>query len=306
MVTKACGGKLEVLPLTDHEVERWRELCLGSQAPWAPTLIRVDGSGVRAWTRPGMAIPLLCGLGPRPAVRVIRALGELSHREDAPSAEQTGPPVIGRKQFLQFGTGVAAAAGLLLAGKTPALASKHSKAAQRWVAANMSRLPEHYEELASYSLQYRQAIFAASSPSIRSRFWTEQLQRYRASHPRLSASQANALGRATVFAGNPAHFTAGSSDRPGIRKQVNDLHAATVEAFGLTTAYALIGTLGPGEISGGLTSSSIPNCYCNIGGNWACYGNGNCGCRGPICCFNPTSNGCGPFWQWPCDGICYK
>jgi hypothetical protein len=214
--------------------------------------------------------------------------------------------VIGRKQFLQLGTGVAAAAGLLLAGKTPALASRHSKAAQRWVAANMSRLPERYEELVSYSLPYRRAIFAASSPGIRSRLWTEQLQRYRASHPRLSADQAAVLDHATVFAANPSHFTAGSSERAGIKEHVNDLHDATVQAFGLVTAYALLGTLGPAEISEVPTSSGIPNCYCNIGGNYACYGNGNCNCYGAICCFNPTSNGCGPFWVWPCDGVCYK
>jgi len=63
-VEQACEGRLEVLPLADLDVRRWREETLGVDAEWAPTLLRVGSERVRAWTGPAMAAPLVRWLGP--------------------------------------------------------------------------------------------------------------------------------------------------------------------------------------------------------------------------------------------------
>lgn len=81
-VAQACDGKLTVMPLSDERVSGRRELAFGAGAPWAPTLLRVDGASVRGWTGPAMAAPLLRRLRPRSTARTLRALEEL-RRQDA-------------------------------------------------------------------------------------------------------------------------------------------------------------------------------------------------------------------------------
>ncbi len=76
-VADACDGKLEVLPLRNADVERWRETALGPEPVWAPTLIRVEGDAAWVWTGPRLAVRLARVLGPRHTVKVLRALGRL-------------------------------------------------------------------------------------------------------------------------------------------------------------------------------------------------------------------------------------
>jgi hypothetical protein len=72
-VERASQHRLEVHPLADDDVARWREQALGPAAAWAPTLIRVRGGGrARAWTGPAMGVRLVRVLGPAAAVRLLR------------------------------------------------------------------------------------------------------------------------------------------------------------------------------------------------------------------------------------------
>jgi hypothetical protein len=80
-VAQASGGALEVLPLSNPDVRRWRERSLGSSAPWTPTLIEVAGTDVTAWTGPSLALRLVGHLGARSSMRVLAALGRSRSRE---------------------------------------------------------------------------------------------------------------------------------------------------------------------------------------------------------------------------------
>lgn len=114
--SKACDRTFEVLPLTHPDVLKWRERSLGPRAPWVPTLLRIRGEEVRAWTGISIAIPLARRLGPRSTIRVLHSLGELSRQRTDRTAGEEQNGVIGRGQFLKLSGGVALATGLVLAG----------------------------------------------------------------------------------------------------------------------------------------------------------------------------------------------
>lgn len=133
-VRESCDGKLEVLPLAHPDVKRWREQSFGATAPWTPTLLRVQGQTVRAFTGTGMVIPLVHWLGPRSTVRVLRTLGSLRlNRPSGEAADASGIEGMGRKRFLRLGAGLVVAAGVTLAGRTPALAGESRAGSSRLV-----------------------------------------------------------------------------------------------------------------------------------------------------------------------------
>ena len=74
-IEEAVGGKLEIRSLTDPMMEHWRGQSLGEDAPWAPTLVEVNGSTVRAWTGVRMGAHLARRLGPAATWRLAKILG---------------------------------------------------------------------------------------------------------------------------------------------------------------------------------------------------------------------------------------
>jgi hypothetical protein len=74
-VEHASQHRLEVHPLADDDVARWRGQALGSTTTQGgPTLIRVRGGGrARAWTGPAMGVRLVRLLGPAATVRLLRS-----------------------------------------------------------------------------------------------------------------------------------------------------------------------------------------------------------------------------------------
>ena len=74
-IEEAVGDKLELRSLTDPAVEHWRKQALGENAPWAPTLVEVNGSVVRAWTGVRMGAHLARRLRPAATWRVAKILG---------------------------------------------------------------------------------------------------------------------------------------------------------------------------------------------------------------------------------------
>ena len=88
-VAQTCDGKLEVVSLARPEIARWRELSLGPNPRWAPTLLRVNDKRVQGWTGLSMVGPMIRALGLRSTINVLRTLGrqqtELTGNRPEPS-----------------------------------------------------------------------------------------------------------------------------------------------------------------------------------------------------------------------------
>ena len=308
-VGQACGGRLEVRPLTQPDVQRWRVEALGPHPPWTPTLLRVTPDSVRAWTGAAMAVRLARRLGPRATVRVLGSLGEPA-RVDGPGLSRAG--------FLRLGLGAVVAGGLVLGGRTSALAARtgagvsgsgvsgsgvsgtgvSGTGVEGWLAAHRDHLPERYDDVVAYAMPYRRAIHAASPPAVRNALWTEQLARYRAAHTALTAAQRAVLDQGTaLLAGRYGHT------------ELEQLRERAVHAYGLEEARSLLATLGPAS------AASARKCGCNVVSDWCRHHCHGCcwdglGCdnldclRKTGCCCVMQPDGCGTFWQYVCDGVC--
>ncbi|WP_205629434.1 bacteriocin fulvocin C-related protein, partial [Jiangella muralis] len=259
---------------------------------WAPTLLRVDGDAVRAWTGARLAVPLARRLGLRTSAGVLRALGRL--RREAAGHPLDRPGIIDRAGFLRLGAGAVVAAGMVVAGKTPAFAERTCTAAQAWVDAHHEALPAGYDAFAAYPMAYRRAIYAAHPAAVRGTLWVEHLTRFGAARTGLSAAQRAVIDTAVALAADPAvHDPDGRPDGA-----LRDLHDDAVAAFGEQDAYALLGTLGPDDGSAALAARA-PDCDCSTYSVW-CHGypcrRGMWNCR--------TSDGCGDLWAYKCNGMC--
>ncbi|MEU1804104.1 bacteriocin fulvocin C-related protein [Streptomyces sp. NPDC019937] len=287
-VARACANKLTVLPLTHPDVENWRHTALGSEAAWAPTLLRVNGGAVRAWTGAHMTLPLLRRLGPRSTVKVLQSLGQLRHQYNGHPLDRDA---MGRKQFLRVGAGAAVAVGLVFLGRTPALAEQ----AHGWAEDNKDRLPKTYTAIIAYPMTYRRAIYARLSPPEASRVWREHLSHYRATHAGLSAEQIRALDGLSAEVANPSIFDRGN----GPYQPPQRLKDATIEAFGQEETRAIVSVLGPVDAASA-AAGPLSGCTCH-------QEDGFCGlgyhCRSGSC--QTSSSGCGWWYGQTCDGLCY-
>jgi hypothetical protein len=102
-IEERVGGKIEVRSLRDPQVREWRKRALGEDAPWAPTLIEVEGPKVRAWTGYRMGLALSRALGLATTWRVMQVLGEHAAARRVEKSPITGAAVAGmsRSQFLK-------------------------------------------------------------------------------------------------------------------------------------------------------------------------------------------------------------
>ncbi|MDE3720375.1 bacteriocin fulvocin C-related protein [Nocardiopsis sp. N85] len=287
MVRDTCSDRIELLPLAHTDVERWRREVYGAHAPWTPTLIRVDADGPRAWTGPALGVRLLTRLGPVPTLRLIGALSRLRD----PGAGSG----VDRKGFLRAGAGLGVAVGLVLAGRTPALAdASEVTRAQTWARTNRGRLPERLDAFGSHSMTYRRAIFGELSPRARSRLWVEHLDRYRREHPEPTAAQREVLERAGELLSEPALFT---TFRTGPDAELDHLKESAIAAFGEREAHALLATLGPPEESS--VRAAAADCTCSQSNDWCGGGDVCAGFQG---CTHVR--GCGLIFLWICNGHC--
>ncbi|MDH6214242.1 hypothetical protein M2283_001525 [Streptomyces pseudovenezuelae] len=292
IVFNACDGRLEVVALGRSDVRAWCATALGPDAPLAPTLLKVSGTGgdtavdgesVRAWTGPSMTLQLMRRLGPRAAVRVLQALGDA--REENRAATGTGSS---RAQFLRVTGGLAVATTILFKGGTPAFAAgKDAEAADAWVAAHAGRLPTAYADVTALPLAHRRAVHAALPPAARSRLWVEHIDRFRAAQAHLTSRQSTILERARKAASDTATFQRPAAARP----RQSDLIESASAAFGPEGAAQLLATLGPSE-------TLAEDCGCSTFSDACIFSD----CIGGGCTI--TDGGCGEFWIWDCDGIC--
>jgi hypothetical protein len=114
-IEEIVGDKLEVRNLREPQVEHWREQALGVDAPWAPTLIEIDGKGVSAWTGARMGVKLAKVLGLILTLRLMQIM--VAARSVLPAVSPdvpvpNDPPGYGinRGQFIRrLGSGAVAA-----------------------------------------------------------------------------------------------------------------------------------------------------------------------------------------------------
>lgn len=108
------------------------------------------------------------------------------------------------------------------------------------------RLPETYDEFIAHPLARRRAIYARLPAGTRSRLWLEQLVRYRATHPELTAEQRRVLDDIEVVMRDEQTFLPGSGPDPDLDR----LNEVTITAFGKDEARKLLATLGPEDAGG--------------------------------------------------------
>lgn len=298
-IRKACSGRLETVPLNHPEAVEWRQATLGEDAEWKPVLFRVTVGSVRAWTGRSMVFPLLRHLGPVSSVKVTYALGGLRNELTAAHNEEHGRGVT-RKKFLQFGAGTAIAGTLIIRGQLPAYASDPAGA---WVRANAHKLPTTYDDFVGYPLDYRRAIYRQITPQLRSAFWREQFDRYRASNPDLTGDQSAVLAAARSAA-TPAGL---SAPRRAPSAWDVDFGRRARDAFGYDEAAALFTVLGsPAEPRTAHreaphgAASALRDCNCSQADPW-------CGtvikCQFDFDC-STTQFGCGTLGLYACTGLC--
>lgn len=295
-VSAACEDKVTVLPLNRPDVLAWRESALGSEAPWAPTLIKTrHGRAVQAWTGRGIAVPLARRLGARATVRVLNALGRLKQEVRTPLSASVDAD---RRRFLRFGAGAAMVGGLLVTGAVPALAAERKKSAADWVAANAHRLPKSYDEFSAFTVHYRREIHRALTTPQRAALWREHLKRYRAKHASPSAAQRAALDRVERHFADESVFDLAQPRQSARVREETNLRTAMTDAFDAEEAFRVLAMLGPAPARAADVGPAAL-CECSTANDWCgqmyfCY-RGGC---------DVTPDGCGTGWTYACDGMC--
>lgn len=243
-----------------------------------------------------MALPLARRLGLRTSARVLRALGHLRNQATAVPFERPG--VMDRAGFLQLGAGLAVAAGVIVAGATPAFAEKKCATAAAWVTKNKERLPRTYDEFIEYPMAYRRAIFAALPATAKSMLWAEQLTRYQAAN-QLSPEQAAVIRTGQRLLRPALYEQAGNAEA---KRGLEGLTETAVSAFGPKTGRALFGTLGPADPAQH-SSRELPDnsCTCSTASNKC---DNDTYCQSGFCA--TSSWGCGDGWFYECDGLCIQ
>ena len=94
-------------------------------------------------------------------------------------------------------------------------------------------------------------------------------------------------------------FESGAKRREA-EAQLSGLRAAVTSEFGSDEAFAILAMLGPGarpvaqESTDDTCQCATADSYC--GHNTTCQNLGQCG----------DVSGCGTFWAYECDGLCYN
>ncbi|HWN66158.1 MAG TPA: bacteriocin fulvocin C-related protein [Haliangium sp.] len=162
-----------------------------------------------------------------------------------------------------------------------------------WLQENKAWLPTEYEDISSYPMAYRRAIFSRLAADQKSALWKQHLRRYVDSRPELSAQQ--------------LEFIRGAMDIASVKlflepvdlhhQALEELRKAAVDAFGEEESRLLLATLGADEVQD--VAQPLATCECSVYSDWCpwwheCYF-GGCG---------STLSGCGTYYKYRCDGTC--
>lgn len=106
-----AGDKIRLVNLRAANVAEWRRQALSPTASWAPTLFRVRGERVEAWTGHSLIARLAILLGPLRAWKVAELVSEYA---DTKSNVADASDRFGRRRVIKGLSGIAA--GVVLAG----------------------------------------------------------------------------------------------------------------------------------------------------------------------------------------------
>ena len=296
-IERACAARLEMMPLAHPDVRKWREQSLGSRAPWVPTLIRVADE-VRAWTGLAMGIVLVRHLGALSTMRVLEALGRQRRARKKAVSEQTDTRLQAGSVLVSLWAGLFAVVGLMMTTLSGGEGSE-GEDPHAWVNANRDRLPQSYDDFAGHSMPYRRAIYTELPPAVRSQLWVDQLNRFRSVHPQLSADQTAVIDDAIVILSGESAFE--PANRSGLEQIIEQHRESAIAAFGRNEANDLFGTLGPPDES--FKSARRGDCVCHHRDDAFCPSGQVCQ-ETDACKFR--AEGCGWWWEQPCDGLCYE
>ncbi|XYI03667.1 bacteriocin fulvocin C-related protein [Sorangium sp. So ce1128] len=183
-------------------------------------------------------------------------------------------------------------------GKQLEPSSAECVAVRNWVAQNAGRLPTEYAELVRYPVAYRRGIFSALDPDAKSSLWKEHFQRYRDERPDLTAAQASFIER--LSSSTSAELYKGATDKPAVMK---GLQAEASALFDRDSLRLLAAQLGPDDAPDDTQAcaAGVGSCTCNAGDDWCNWGH-YCSNKAGDCSITP--DGCGWWWDDPCDGLC--
>jgi hypothetical protein len=189
--------------------------------------------------------------------------------------------------------------------------------ARAWVAAQGRNLPRTYEEISTFPVNYRRAIYTALLPEEKSALWQQQLELH-LSQDRWTQEQRDTLLEAIQLA-TPDTFAV-VKDKQNWRyrqmiQQIEQLESRARAVFGHDEAAAIFGVLGPvesevtrqsdspsqrGLITAPMaTSTAGTACSCSDRSDY-CNSAYNCTLGG----CNTIADECGTFWSYTCDGLC--
>lgn len=112
------GELLTVVPLQSADMARYRFEVFGADAPWAPTLVKVDRDDVEAWTGWRMGPALAGAIGVANSVRVLSVVGQ-----EQPGRTPALFRHVGRRPFLRFAAGTVIGVATLSGFSAPASAA---------------------------------------------------------------------------------------------------------------------------------------------------------------------------------------
>ncbi|GAB2957248.1 bacteriocin fulvocin C-related protein [Nonomuraea fastidiosa] len=100
-----------------------------------------------------------------------------------------------------------------------------------------------YDEFITHPVSRRRELYQDLPAEVRSGLWLEQLIRFRAARPDLTAEQRSLLDEMEALVRDETTFAPGSPPAPELER----MGEAAIAAFGKDTAFQLLARLGPAD-----------------------------------------------------------
>jgi hypothetical protein len=164
------------------------------------------------------------------------------------------------------------------------------EAINQWIALHREVLPSTLSAISRYPMRYRRAIVASLPLDTRIDLWTAHRDMILATRP-LNESQRRFLQDTRVRIPEWHRL-------PADREAERHLRKAAIDVLGDALAREAISALGEAE---SVEDSAPPlACSCSRQSDWCAAG---ARCESLAC--NVVA-GCGSFWVYQCDGLCYR
>ena len=172
--------------------------------------------------------------------------------------------------------------------------------ARDWVRSELTVLPTSLAEVRQYDRNRQRAIYSASSAELRASFWRERLVELMIDPQAVDSPQQRS--RLAELAESMPEVLAYQ------KPQMDSLMRTLIAEFGKERASWMFSSFDKEMTPSSRLAAASGSCSCNVGGiEWCdltpptgpsshCKAGAN-GCQA-------TEDGCGGFWNWPCNGQC--